>query len=124
MRLGIPIWLRDALTLLEAWDLFEEGIKSSRSPKELEASLEAVKAAAKANWKRLAREAHPDLGGDLERMQSLNAAWDAVREAGVSVPEPPPQPMRRPTGGFVQVRVYSGNGFTVTTTTTSAGGFW
>jgi hypothetical protein len=38
----------------------------------------ADRAAIKAAWKRLIRDAHPDQGGSLERTQALNAAKDLL----------------------------------------------
>ena len=47
--------------------------------------------------RRLAREVHPDRGGDHAAMQAVNAAYDeAVRRASAPPPEPAPTPSPRP----------------------------
>lgn len=63
-----------------------------------DASLEELAVARR----RLARELHPDRGGDQAAMQAVNAAYDeAVRRAGAplqpavaAAPDPPPAPPR------------------------------
>ena len=54
-------------------------------------SLDVLKAAAKRRVRELAREHHPDHGGDLQRMQRINAAADIIRgvELGLVLPRSP-----------------------------------
>jgi len=56
-----------------------------------EATLEEVRAARR----RLAKEAHPDHGGDVARMREINAAFDAAVKA-ILRPPPAPTPAAAP----------------------------
>ena len=47
--------------------------------------------------RRLAQATHPDHGGDLDRMQALNAAYEeALRRQSVAIPTPAAQPSPAP----------------------------
>ena len=43
-------------------------------------------------YRRLARENHPDKGGDTARMAEINAAYEAIRDGRIPEPDPGPMP--------------------------------
>ncbi len=63
-------------------------------------SPDATLAEVRAARRRLAKEVHPDRGGDPDRMRELNAAFEAaVRALLTPTPEPSPAPTGPPPGG-------------------------
>lgn len=76
--------------------------------------LPVVKEIAKSNYRRLAKEHHPDQGGDTEMFRKIQAAWECVREFEVIVPQP--NPMEQIRFHFDHgIRIYSSQSFTTTT---------
>jgi len=87
------------------------------SAQEAVAACERAKTDAKAAFKRLAFDAHPDRGGDVEAFKALTAAWSAIEKLTPALPKP--QPVAQHT--VVQYRVvpvrwntYSGTASTYT----------
>ena len=78
-------------------------LRSEHDAAGLTAALERLKSAAKRRVRELAKEHHPDHGGDLERMQRINAAGDIIRavKLGVIPPRPTPREPRRSPGAPV-----------------------
>lgn len=52
------------------------------------AGLPIIKDMAKSNYRRLAKEHHPDRGGDAEKFRQIQAAWECVRELEAIEPNP------------------------------------
>jgi hypothetical protein len=72
-------------------------------------------------FKKRAKLLHPDLGGDIEEMQKLNAAMDKIKELQIILRPPAPPPMMVT---IVRMGGMWGGGFTSTSTTSSStGGF-
>jgi hypothetical protein len=108
--MNIPKSLHDALVLLNVWSSFVR-LTAMPSFEAAEKGLEELKAEAARNWKQLAFDAHPDRGGDLERMTALNVARDEVVKLVIG---PPPQQM-------VVIRVVYGGGFGGVTSASTTG---
>jgi len=83
----IPAAIRDALEHLDVWDRFVDVVQTSRNEASLEFGLAGLRRAAANNFRQQALCAHPDLGGDTERMQVLNDSWEAVRRLEIEVPD-------------------------------------
>jgi hypothetical protein len=91
--------------------------------------LAEMKTAAKAEYRRLARELHPDLtGGDAdktEHLKRINVAWEQVEKFQLPPPRPP---MMKLIIGNGRSRYYTtvvngfGFGFTATNSGTSTSG--
>lgn len=94
-------------------------VAQSKSFEEVTQRLEFFKQEAKQAFKTLSRTHHPDLGGDIEQMKALSAAYDEIKR--MQIVRPRPQPMMR------VVYVYHGPASTSTWTSgagTTSTGVW
>ena len=77
-------------------------------------------------YKSTARANHPDLGGETEAMQHVNAAYEGLCKIDVQR-KPKPRPVPFWSGGITIIRVHSANGASFSgfgSATTSATGDW
>lgn len=82
----------ETLGLLARFHFVVQAARSVRDLPAVQSLLKAFKIEAEARYRDLAFECHPDHGGDEERMQEINAAWDIVKILDVR-PRPRPQPV-------------------------------
>jgi hypothetical protein len=52
-------------------------------------AFEDARAQAKLRYRKLALQLHPDRGGDLEKFQQINAAWQVLQKLSMQVPDRP-----------------------------------
>ena len=75
--------------------------------------LNAFKMGIRAKYKQLAKENHPDIGGDEESMKRINSALDIIMRFRVEPPRP-----------VIQVRhVFTTYAYTNTATSSTTGGY-
>jgi hypothetical protein len=91
----VPNEIVAALRFFGALATFEQLIKHARNEEELLEVPKVVLDLCRKNMKQMALEAHPDRGGDEERMKEITANWGMVDKLqfNVSQPEPPPPPV-------------------------------
>jgi hypothetical protein len=94
MRIQIPSDVVAALDTLDALHTLKTLLEGATCEEDLRAAMVSSIDLAKANYKKLALEAHPDRGGDEERMKELSSAWTIVKQIKLDrVPPPQPPPV-------------------------------
>jgi hypothetical protein len=110
--MGLPS-MDEVLSTLEISPKEIEEIASSHRP-DWESANNAFKILVKSKRKKLAREIHPDKGGDIEKMKAVNQYADLLIRNVRLGPRPQPRPQ------FIRVVVTNIN----TGTGTATGGFY
>jgi len=112
---GLPPQMAQALRILGLEQEFHIKMNSARSFENAVENLAEFKKEASRKRKLLAKQCHPDCGGDLNKMKEINNALDVINK--IELERPRPQPV------FVQIQVVSGWSSNASTTT-SSGYYW
>lgn len=80
-------------------------------------ALSELHSLARTSFKALAREHHPDVGGELTAMQELSEAFEVVKQ--IKLRRPVPRPVIR----IINIQAWGSNLYNTSTSTTGTG-YW